>query len=144
MIFDKAPEDYIPTFEVAGCILRVGDTFLLLHRNKEKSEGAKWGVPGGKVDPGETHRAALVREIAEETGILILESQPMYHRRLQVRHDRHDFIYHLYSYRFVDGLTPPVLLNPNEHQAFAWATKDEALTYNLVGDVDECIRIVYA
>lgn len=33
-----------------------------------------WITPGGGVDPGETDRAAAVREIAEETGLVVSET----------------------------------------------------------------------
>ena len=36
-----------------------------------KRHAGLWEVPGGKVDPGETPRAALVREIGEELGLVL-------------------------------------------------------------------------
>lgn len=45
---------------------------LLLKRSKLcKNNAGKWDLPGGKVDPGEAIDAALVREVAEECGIVI-------------------------------------------------------------------------
>ena len=38
---------------------------VLLHR---RSDNGLWGLPGGKVDPGESVSAAVVREVREETG----------------------------------------------------------------------------
>ena len=44
---------------------------LLQKRPAHKHHGGLWEFPGGKVEDGETPRAALVREIAEELGIAI-------------------------------------------------------------------------
>ncbi len=37
----------------------------------EPLRGSWWFTPGGGVEPGESHVAALVREVGEETGLLV-------------------------------------------------------------------------
>ena len=47
-----------------GAVVTDPDGRVLLVR-----EDGRWLAPGGVVEPGETHPAALVREVREETGV---------------------------------------------------------------------------
>ncbi len=47
---------------------------LLAERPEGKHLAGMWEFPGGKVQPGETPEAALIRELDEELGISVHES----------------------------------------------------------------------
>jgi 8-oxo-dGTP diphosphatase len=42
---------------------------ILLVKRRRSPEADHWGLPGGKVEPGECVEAAIIREIGEELGI---------------------------------------------------------------------------
>lgn len=46
-----------------------GARYLLM---VERGDGGGWAVPGGAVEPGETGVQAALRELAEETGLVVL------------------------------------------------------------------------
>ena len=58
---------------VALALVSNGGKVLVQQRASDKAHGGLWEFPGGKMEADETPEAALVREIAEELG-LILES----------------------------------------------------------------------
>lgn len=53
----------------AVALIDVDGRVLLAQRPDGKSMAGLWEFPGGKVEPGETPEAALVRELHEELGI---------------------------------------------------------------------------
>jgi mutator protein MutT len=61
-----APER--PIVVVAALIERDG-LLLICQRHSSDSHSLKWEFPGGKVERGETHAAALARELVEELSI---------------------------------------------------------------------------
>src|SRR5207302_10175320 len=50
---------------VKGVLIHQHRVLLLLN------ERGEWDLPGGRPDPGEDHRAALEREVREETGLSV-------------------------------------------------------------------------
>jgi 8-oxo-dGTP diphosphatase len=57
-----------PPVVCVGAVAVDDDRLLLIRRGKAPGAG-RWSVPGGRVEPGETLAEAVVRELAEETGL---------------------------------------------------------------------------
>jgi 8-oxo-dGTP diphosphatase len=56
---------------VAAALIDDAGRVLVQQRPPGKQLAGLWEFPGGKVEPGETPEAALVRELAEELGITV-------------------------------------------------------------------------
>jgi 8-oxo-dGTP pyrophosphatase MutT (NUDIX family) len=77
--FHKGPS----TYDSIGCtahlyetpravvvVIQDGDEYLAVTRpKKSESDKERWGIPGGKVDPGETPLESGIREVKEEVGL---------------------------------------------------------------------------
>jgi len=55
---------------VAAVITDDRGRLLLIKRGHEPGAGL-WSLPGGRIEPGETNTEALVREMREETGLVV-------------------------------------------------------------------------
>ena len=60
------------------CYIRDGEKTLMLHRNKKANDmhEGKWNGLGGKVEGGESPEACAIREVLEESGLVV--SKPQY------------------------------------------------------------------
>jgi len=58
-----------PLIVVAAALIDGDGRLLVQQRPEGKAMAGLWEFPGGKVEPGETPEAALIRELNEELGI---------------------------------------------------------------------------
>jgi len=108
----------------AGCgaaIYNAAGELLLIQRLKEPEAGA-WGLPGGKIDPGERAEAAVRREISEELGIVIeLKGLTCLTETIDAGDGRH-WVAPVYDAHIVSGA--PSVLEPEKHGGWGWFALD--------------------
>lgn len=69
-------------FVAAALIVRDGQV-LIGQRRAEQPMGSMWEFPGGKIEPGESAKEALARELSEELGISAIVGPPV----TRIRHN---------------------------------------------------------
>ena len=65
-------------FSVTALIVNKCDKLVLAVSRKDDPND--FGLPGGKIEPGELPQRALRRELAEETGLIAISMRPVYDR----------------------------------------------------------------
>lgn len=127
--YDERKDDYMKTVNVvAAVIMKEGKIFATQRGYGKFKDG--WEFPGGKIEPGETPREALKREILEELNTEI-EIDKLIDT---VEYDYPDFHLHMqcFSCRIVKGN-----LELLEHEAAKWLKREELNTVEwLPADVD--------
>ena len=121
--------------------MQADDTFVLLRRHSHKASGDAWGLPAGKVEPGENLKDAVLREVAEETGVSLSPDNIQHVGSYFVRDGTFDFEWHVFSATL--DTKPDIVIHPHEHSEFKWVTPTEALGMNLIHDLPESIEIFY-
>jgi ADP-ribose pyrophosphatase YjhB (NUDIX family) len=54
-----------------GAVVLMSETSIVLVRRAQEPLAGRWSLPGGGVELGETLRAAVAREVLEETGLFV-------------------------------------------------------------------------
>lgn len=142
-MFLEMPENFDPKATVACCYLHYQDKVLLLHSRDGKTEGNRWGIPGGKVNKGESLLDAVVREVSEETGYCLDKTKMHFIGKFYIRVPNFDFEYNMF--RYTDEIPNPgdVKIDFQEHKGFTWVTPEDALKMDLITDEDTCFELTF-
>lgn len=108
--------------EVVAALIWDNSRFLACQRPANKARALLWEFVGGKVEPGETHKAALIRECQEELNVTVSVDDIF----MDVIHEYPDLTVHLFLYnaQIIDGSI--TLL---EHNDAKWLLPEEIPQY---------------
>lgn len=108
--------------EVVAALIWEGNQFMICQRPAHKARGLLWEFAGGKVEPGETKEAALIRECREELGITVSVGEIF----MEVTHTYPDLTVHLTLFHASIAEGVPQKL---EHSDIRYITVDEIPQY---------------
>lgn len=107
-----------PILEVAAAVIvNPRGRVLIARRADHLHQGGCWEFPGGKLEPGETPREALARELREELDINVDQAVPL----MSLRHDYPDRRVRLHVWR-VERFTGDA--RGLHGQPLRWVTRD--------------------
>jgi len=108
--------------EVVAALIWDGDRFLACQRPAHKTRGLLWEFVGGKVEAGESHEEALVRECREELDITVSVGDVF----MELVHEYPDLTVHLTLFNASIAEGVPKML---EHNDIRWLRVEEIDQY---------------
>lgn len=108
---------------VCGLIVNEAGELLLCQRPEGKAQAGLWEFPGGKVDPGESERQALERELLEELGCAFVIGEAL----TPQQHEYATLSIRLIPFLCASLGQPRAL----EHSAIKWVRVEEVMQYPL-------------
>ena len=104
--------------EVVAALIWDKGKFLICQRPKNKARALMWEFVGGKVEKGETHQKALIRECQEELNVTLSVGDVF----MDVTHEYPDVTVHLTLFHATIAQGTPEKL---EHNDMRWITVQE-------------------
>lgn len=102
---------------------RQGRRILLAKRAEGTTHAGLWCTPGGKVEPGETDEAALIREVREELGFDVWGLRDRVYTHTGERTQGGPFLLSCYTVNHASLIR--VQLNPAELSEWGWFGADD-------------------
>ena len=126
-LLDRRRESARPVPTVGALIHDAAGKVLMIRTHKW---GNRWGIPGGKIERGESTENALLREIREETGLGI---EDIRFALVQDSIDSSEFIRpeHFLLLNYVARATSTHVQLNEEAEEFRWLTPADALALDL-------------
>lgn len=129
-----------PTQSAGVLVIHADKVLLVRHSESARHHTDSYGIPGGRVDPGESLVEAAARELREETGLIatIEKMRPLptvYRSVLQLKHGPEQFIFTVFLCPSYSGE-----LQPSKEGVPEWVASSELDKYELIGDVKSIIQ----
>lgn len=127
-------EPAVPRAAATVVLLRPDRSIFLMRRSRGMAFGGMWAFPGGAAEAGETPTLAAVREVHEETGVLLDPATLVaWHRWLTPVYEprRFDTWFFLAPLPIGQHARQPDF----EADQVRWLTPEQALTANRAGDL---------
>ncbi|MGN9756974.1 NUDIX domain-containing protein [Streptomyces sp. SD31] len=115
--------------EAIVAVLLRADRVLAIRRGPAVARPGYWQPLSGKVEPGETQREAVVREVREEVGLTVVPLAKVWESET----DDGSFRLHWWTARADTGDVVP---DPDEVGEARWVTPEEFLSLDPVFDGD--------
>jgi mutator protein MutT len=114
-----------------------GEILILQRAGDETTLPGYWDIPGGTLEDGEDPAVGAIRETKEEAGIDITNPKLFFHRsKIDISKNKQFVV--LVFYAKVSN--SQVILNPKEHQSFAWIQPSEIGNYKVVEYIGGCVE----
>ena len=111
----------------------------MLKRTPDSKLGAgMWGLPAGKIEAGESPEAAALREMSEEIGPGHEVELVRYVGPFRDTYYGGQYEIHLFQFDWTAG---EVVLN-EEHTDYAWVSREDFASYEVMDGIDEDIAIL--
>lgn len=115
------------------CLVRRGNEILLQNRVKEDWKG--YALPGGHMEPGESIVDACIREMKEETGLIVSDLKLCGVKQFPVENGR--YLVFLFMTQSFEGQ-----LHSSEEGRMEWVEMDKLDTYETVSDLKELLEVM--
>ena len=140
LISNKEPKSFSNN-DIISCVYVIyNNKVLLLQYGKkgpqDKDLVGKWGIVSGKNEKGENKYQCAIRELFEETGIVInkedLKEYGSYYYMGNVNRE-------VFDYLLILDQQPRISLS-KEHRNYEWVNVEDILKYDLVGGRREILK----
>lgn len=135
-IFQKYWADLVlenKKFVSAHVVIFDGDKFLIVRRSKsDQWMPGRYGLPGGKIEKGESPKDALARECMEEVNLTIFPENCVFLPRISNKNN--------HAFYLCTKFEGKVQLDA-EHDDYKWVKFENLDNYNIIPDLKNTISV---